>query len=173
MPDPVQPGDILPATLLQPLAGGPPVRVGPGRTRPQVLVVTHAEPCDDCLAYLRSFEAVSELVHGEKADLIALAAPAWADAARALPVTAVVGEGALLERLAPARAPLVAVADRFGQLFTRAEAGDDHAFLAHDDLLARLLGIGISCPECGVPDVPSGALLPEAGARSGGMTMWM
>ncbi len=165
----LQPGDIVPGRRLSPLGGGSSVRLGPNRLRPQVLVVTHDEPCDACATYLTPL-AESEVLRAERADVLALAGPAW-EGRWSAPVPGVVADPMIVEGLSPAGTPVVAVADRFGQLFTRVEAGDGHAFPEVDQVVSALLDIAIRCPECGVPDVPSPEQLPEAGTRSGGMLL--
>jgi hypothetical protein len=165
----LQPGDIVPGRALPRVGGGPPVRIGANRLRAQVLVVTHAEPCDECTRYVDSL-ARAEALRAEKADVLALVGPEWEDGWSS-PVPGVVAHPAVVEVLAPASTPVVAVLDRFGQLFTRVDAGDEHAFPAEADVVGCLLDIAIRCPECGVPDVPSPDLLPEAGTRSGGMVL--
>jgi hypothetical protein len=173
MPAPLQPGDILPARHLRPLAGDAPVRVGAHRRRAQVVVVTHPEPCEACASYLASFDSISDLFTAENADVLAVVTPAWQDRATSLslPVAALVDDGIVGGRLSPDQTPVVAVADRFGQLFTRVDAGPDHRFPDHRQILSSLLDIAIRCPECGVPDVPSVTTLPEPGTRSGGMRL--
>lgn len=171
MPTKLQPGDMVPVRQLQPLTGGPPVRLGSNRPRAHVVVVTHAEPCGACSDYLQSFEAAADAFRDEKGDVLALVTSAWRDDAASLPVAAAVADPVILDALAPSRTPVVAVIDRFGQLFTRVDAGDEHSFPPHDKLLFTLLDIGIRCPECGVPDVPSPGSLPEEGTRSGGMLL--
>jgi hypothetical protein len=163
------PGDIVPGRASPRVGGGPPVRIGANRLRAQVLVVTHGEPCDRCADYVDSL-AAEETLRSEKADVLALVGPAWEDRWSS-PVPGVVADSAVVEALAPDSTPVVAVVDRFGQLFTRVDAGDDHAFPEVDHVVGCLLDIAIRCPECGVPDVPSPDMLPEAGTRSGGMVL--
>jgi hypothetical protein len=165
----LEPGDIVPGRTLHPVGGGAPVRIGSNRLRAQVLVVTHAEPCEKCSEYLASLGR-AEALRAEKATILALVGPGWGDGWSA-PVPGVVADAALVEGLSPSSAPVVAVVDRFGQLFTRADAGDEHAFPSEDEVVGALLDIAIRCPECGVPDVPSPAFIPEAGTRSGGMVL--
>ncbi|MDQ3980527.1 MAG: hypothetical protein M3314_13390, partial [Actinomycetota bacterium] len=167
----LEPGDLLPVRRLQPLGGGPPVRIGSNQSRAQVLVLTHSELCERCTRYLESFEDVLEAVRNEKARVLALVGPKWSDEASDLPVPAVVVDEVLRDALSADKTPVVAVVDRFGQLFAVAEAGDEHCFPEHHRILSALLDIGIRCPECGVPDVPSPELLPEEGTRSGGMLL--
>ena len=166
----LQPGDIVPVRTLQPLDGGPPARIGANRLRSQVLVVTHPDPCDRCAAYLDSLDSLAEAMKKEKAQLVALVGASW-QPQWSSPVPAAVADAAVVQALSPDGSPVVAVADRFGQLFTRAVAGDDHAFPDEDWILSALLDIAIRCPECGVPDVPSPDMLPEEGTRSGGMML--
>ena len=166
----LRPGDIVPGRALRPVHGGPPVRVGSNRLRAQVLVVTHTEPCDRCAEYLDSLATHAGTLRAEKADVLALVGPDWEDRSWT-PVPALEADPALVEALSPDGTPVVVVVDRFGQLFTRVDAGEEHAFPADDQVVGCLLDIGIRCPECGVPDVPSPDLLPEAGTRSGGMVL--
>ena len=165
----LRPGDIVPGRAVPRVGGGPPVRIGANRLRAQVLVVTHAEPCDQCADHLESL-AGADALRAEKADVVALVGPAWEDRWSS-PIPGVVADRAVVEVLSPDSTPVVAVVDRFGQLFTRVDAGDDHAFPPVDQLVGCLLDIAIRCPECGVPDVPSPEMLPEAGTRSGGMVL--
>ena len=169
----LQPGDILPSRQLPPLAGGAPVRIGQNRRRAQVLVVTHAEPCEQCSAYVASFEAVGDRLAAEKADVVAVVGPAWQHdtTSTPTPAPAVIDDGVIGTSLSPEHTPVVAVADRFGQLFEVFDAGPDHRFPGHEDVLGTLLHIAIACPECGVPDVPNGMMLPEMGTSSGGMRL--
>jgi hypothetical protein len=166
----LQPGDILPTHALQPLGGGKPVRIGANRPRAQVIVVPHPRPCDACAAYIRSFEPILKQLSDEKADVLVVVNRGWDDAGP-FPVRALVDDGRVAGRIAVGETPTVVVADRFGQVFVRLEAGSDHEFPDHDRVLETLLDIAIRCPECGVPDVPSPATMPEAGSRSGGMTL--
>ena len=165
----LQPGDMVPGRALRAVGGGPPVRIGPNRLRTQVLVVTHADPCDGCAEYLESLGTQTASLSTRKADVVALVGAGWEDRWSS-PVRGGVVDAAVVA-LAPESTPVVAVVDRFGQVFTRVDAGDDHAFPEHDQLFGALLDIAIRCPECGVPDVPSPDLLPEAGTRSGGMVL--
>lgn len=171
MPASLQPGDILRARHLRPLVGDSPVRVGAHRRRAQVIVVTHPEPCEECASYLTSFDSVTSLIAAENADVVAVVTPGWQERAPSLPVPALVDDGVIGERLSPDQAPVVAVADRFGQLFTRFDASADHLFPDHRKILSSLLDIAIRCPECGVPDVPSVTTIPEPGTSSGGMRL--
>lgn len=164
----LQPGDILPALELPALAGAGSVPVGPNRKRSHVVVLTHRRPCDDCRAYLATLAAIADRFRVEKADVVAVVGPEWRGEA-SLPVPAVVDDAALRHRLAPGDEPVVAVADRFGQVFARVDAGPGHRFPEHEEVLGTLLNIAISCPECGVPDVPCSLTLPEHGTMSGGM----
>ena len=145
------------------------MRIGANRLRPQVLVVIHADPCDRCVDYVDSLARAESLRPG-KADVLALVGPGW-EGRWSSPVPGVLADPAVVEVLAPESTPVVAVVDRFGQLFTRVDAGDDHAFPDVDQLASCLLDIAIRCPECGVPDVPSPDVWPEAGTRSGGMVL--
>ena len=166
----LQPGDIVPARALQPPDGGAPARVGANRLRSQVLVVTHEGPCDRCAAYLDSLRPLAESLRDRKAEVLALVGDGWQPRA-GTPVPVVVADRPLREALAPEGTPVVAVADRFGQLFSRIRAGEDHSFPDDGWILNALLDIAIRCPECGVPDVPSPEMLPEPGTRSGGMML--
>ncbi len=66
---------------------------------------------------------------------------------------------------------MVAVADRFGQLFALFAAGPEHRFPEPAEVLGTLVDIAIRCPECGVPDVPSLSTIPQPGSTSGGMRL--
>ncbi len=167
----VQPGDMLPTRKLHPFGDGSPVRIGSNRPRAHVLVVTHAETCEECSRYLDSFEEVADSIRAEKADVLALVGDGWEERAPSLPVPVAVADGATRQMLSPEDTPVVAIVDRFGQVFSRVDAGADHSFPQHDKLLSGLIDLGIRCPECGVPDVPSPGLLPEEGTRSGGMML--
>ncbi|MDQ4134418.1 MAG: hypothetical protein M3179_14735 [Actinomycetota bacterium] len=169
MATPLEPGDMLPSRRIEPLSSGSAVRVGSNRARSQVLVVTHADPCEECESYLASFQAVTDDVKAEKAEVLALVGAEWKPLPLEVPVIALVDDGVLGSRLSSDGTPVVAVADRYGQLFTRYDAGADHDFPEHDKVLRLLLDIAIRCPECGVPDIPTGLTLPEAGTKSGGI----
>ena len=166
----LQPGDIVPWRTLPRVGGGPPVRIGANRRRAQVLVVTHTEPCDPCARYLESLADRAESLRAEKAEILAIVGPAWEDRSPS-PIPALLADPAVVAAYSPDSLPVVAVVDRFGQLFTRVEAGHEHAFPGDDQIVGCLIDIAIRCPECGVPDVPSPAFLPEAGTRSGGMVL--
>lgn len=147
------------------------MRIGSNQRRSRVLVLTHRDACDDCARYLESFEGLADDLRNEKADVLALVGNGWDDRRWSANVPALVADTPLLDRLAPDKTPVVAVVDRFGQLFTRVEAGENHEFPEHERILSALLDIALRCPECGVPDVPSPRQLPEAGVRSGGMLL--
>lgn len=164
-------GDILPVLDLTPLGGGPVVRVGPNFLRAQVLALTHPQPCPGCAGYLRSLHEVAGLIQSERAEALAVVTAEWEGDAASVPLPTVVDHGVLAARLSPGGEPVVAVTDRFGQLFLRIDAGPDHDFPGHQRILTTLLDIGISCPECGVPDVPCPTVLPEWEATSGGIRL--
>jgi hypothetical protein len=166
----LQPGDMLPVRELEPLGDGRPIRIGSNRPRAQLLVVTHNESCDECARYLESFEPVAEKIQGEKADVLALVGDGW-EHESSLPMPAAVADVSLRERLSPDKTPAVAVVDRYGQIFSLVDAGSGHSFPQHEKTLSALLDLGIRCPECGVPDVPSPEVMPEEGTRSGGMIL--
>ena len=169
MAKPLKPGDILPSRRLTPSSGGVGVKVGANRHRSQVLVVTHRKQCDECTAYLASFAAVADGIRAEKAEVLALVGADWDTLPLETPAVAFEDDGGLAARLSPDDEPVVAVADRYGQLFLVEKAGAEHRFPQHQRIVHCLLDIGIRCPECGVPDVPSGMVLPEAGTKSGGI----
>lgn len=162
-------GDVLAYRSLRPLTAGEAVGVGSNVRRAQVLALTHSEPCAACAAYLVSLHEAAERIDGEKADVAAVVTPQWKEGAASLPLPALIDDGVISSRLSRRHEPVVAVVDRFGQLFARFDAGDDHRFPAPEQILTCLLGIGIGCPECGVPDVPGPTVLPEWDAMSGGM----
>lgn len=164
-------GDLLPGRELAPLGTGRPVRVGANLSRSQVLVVTHPEPCEACAAYLASLHQVAGLIEGERAEVVAIVTSQWQDRAASIPLRAVVDDGLVYSLLTPSHEPVVTIADRFGQLFARFDAGRDHLFPAHERVVTGLIDIGIGCPECGVPDVPCPTVLPEWDATSGGMRL--
>lgn len=165
----LRPGDVLPARQLPTLSGGPTRSLGPGAQRAQVVVVTHPEPCPACLSYLTSFEALQGRFDDEKADVVAVLGPQWRQAPDF--VTALIDDGTVATAFSRGETPAVAVVDRFGQLYDLVEAGSDHDFPGHERLLGILLGIAVGCPECGVPDVPGPATMPEPGTLCGGMRL--
>ncbi len=171
MPTLVQPGDELPAKTLEPLNRRARVRNGAHRPRAQVIVVPHETVCDDCVSYLRSFDPIAQDLSDEKADVLVVVSRKWEEAAESLSVPLLLDDGRMARWIAEPESPTVVVADRFGQVFLRVEAGADHEFPDHTKVLRSLLDIGIRCPECGVPDVPSPDTLPEEGSRSGGMSL--
>ncbi len=167
----LQPGDVLPAMQLLPVGGGDPVRVGARRRRSQVVVVTHPEPCPECEAYVGSLAPALDRISAEKGDVLLVVGSAWRDRAPSASLPVLVDDGSMGPRLAPGQTPVVAVADRFGQLFSRFDAGAGHAFPDHGKVVGTLLDIAIRCPECGVPDVPCWTVFPEPGTISGGMVL--
>ena len=162
-------GAILPARQLHSLDSGASVTIGPHRTRAQVVVVTHPQPCAACVSWLASLRDVVERVTAEKADVLAVVGTDWAGEDSSLPIPAFVGDEATTSVLSPAGNPPLVVAERFGQVFACVDAGPEHQFPAHAEILTTLLNIAISCPECGVPDVPCLTTLPDHGTMSGGM----
>lgn len=162
-------GDVLASRSLRPLTAGDAVAAGGNLRRAQVLALTHPEPCAACAAYLTSLHEATELIEGERAEVLAIVTPQWEDRAASLPLPALVDDGVISSRLSRLHEPVVAIVDRFGQLFARFDAGDAHLFPEHEQILTCLLGIGIGCPECGVPDVPGPTVLPDWDATSGGM----
>lgn len=166
-----EPGDVLPDRALRPLWGASAVLVGPNRRRAQVLTLTHPEPCETCAAFLTSLHEAADLIKGEGAEAIAIVTLQWQDRAALIPLPALVDDGVISSRLSLAHEPVVAITDRFGQLFARFDAGHDHLFPTRERILTSLLDIGISCPECGVPDVPCPTVLPDWDATSGGMRL--
>ena len=165
----LEPGDILPPVQLVPVGGGEPVRVGPGRKRSQAVVVTHPQPCEACASHLTSLATAIDRVRAEKADVFAVVGAGWQEQVPSLPFAALLDDGQVGRSFSPDGTPTVAVADRFGQLFIRFDAGAEHRFPDHDNVVSSLLDIAIRCPECGVPDVPLRTTLAEPGSTSGGM----
>jgi hypothetical protein len=104
------------------------VRVGPYRKRSQVLVLTHPEACAGYAAYLTSLGTVLNRVRAEKADVVAVVGPDPSSGAPSPPFPLLVDEDVVGPALAPDRTPVVVVADRYGQIFTRFDAAADHAF---------------------------------------------
>lgn len=167
----IEPGDVLSDRELRPLRGGRAARVGPNLRRAQVLVLTHPDPCEGCVAYLAAVHEAAELIEGERAEALAIVTVHWQDRAASIQLPALIDDGVVSSLLSSSHEPVVAVTDRFGQLFARYDAGSDHLFPELEWVLTSLLDIGIGCPECGVPDVPCPTVLPDWDATSGGMRL--
>src|SRR5947208_8334636 len=91
----LQPGDMLPFGRLRPLDGGPLMSFGSNRSFAQVLIITHAEPCDDCSQYLHTFEEVAEALRNEKGEVVVLVGPDWDEAAISPSASALIGGSAI------------------------------------------------------------------------------
>ncbi|MFW6205883.1 MAG: hypothetical protein ACOC5I_01460, partial [Gemmatimonadota bacterium] len=93
-------------------------------------------------------------------------APAGADAADAAALQDGLPSGvdvvtdpdrAFLGRIGVGNGPVVLVADRYGQVFHRQDAGAEHAVVEPRELEEWLRYLATQCPECGVLDQPGRA----------------
>lgn len=125
-----------------------------------VVFVAHSSDCPGCLSYAADLVAQADEFGwwGGRSTVVLPAADAsGAELAGRLTLKCVAdieGSGRRRWHLGASDAAVI-VADRWGQVYLVADAGDGHDLPdPASDVMRVLTRIGIQCPECGVPDVP-------------------
>ena len=142
----IEPSKRLPELSLPALADGRPVRLRPPGRRSPLLVLVHPGECDACAAFVAEVAAAGErlrdwdgypiVVRQDGAGTGTGGLPGLLDAERRLPAAL----GVTL--------PAVVVADQWGEMHHRYEAGDEHRFPLVDELVEWQRFLAIQCPEC-------------------------
>jgi peroxiredoxin len=156
-------GQLLPSFAL-PRSGGGTVRVRAYRNRRSLaLIFAHGVHCDGCRDYLAGALDRYADYAAEDAEVIAVVPgqPEMVDAMRralALPFPiAADPDGAVLRRygLTPGAEAAAMATDRFGAPRIWQVARGDHALPAHDELIAELRYLALTCSAgCAVPVWP-------------------
>lgn len=125
-----------------------------------VIFVAHSSDCPGCIGYAEDLAVQTDEFGwwGGRSTVVLPAADApSAELAERLALRCVADtEGSARHRwhLGTSDAAVI-VADRWGQVYLVANAGDGHSLPEPASDVRRVLTrIGIQCPECGVPDVP-------------------
>jgi peroxiredoxin len=144
----LQRGAMLSAVYL-PEASGQPIGIGDYRRRRSlVLFRIHAAGCGDCEARLRELAAAYHDLAAEKAEVLAIVPGSREEAALlkerlGLPFPVLADTDGWLAESGAA----LAVADRFGEIYTAAHAGEGHELPALAAILEWLAFINLQCPE--------------------------
>lgn len=120
----MQTGDRLPAIEVPAADGGSVALRQPGRFA-TVVVAVH-ERCDDCAAYRAQLAARADDVRAWDGRIVAVTA----DAAPGIAT------------------PAVLIADQWGELAAVENAGEEHDFIAVQEVLDWLRYLAMKCPEC-------------------------
>jgi hypothetical protein len=137
-------GWTLPST-----ADGSAVRLRPPGRRAPLLVLAHAPGCPACDDFVRGLAAGVDSLREWDGYPLVVRPGTGARASREPGAVAEVEDAG--ERLAEAlsvRAPAVVIADQWGEVYLRHEAGAEHAFPAVSELAEWLRFLAIQCPEC-------------------------
>lgn len=142
----IEPSKRLPELALPSLPGGGLVRLRPPGRRSPLLVLVHAGACDACAAFVAEIAAAGErmrdwdgypiVVRQDEEGAGTGGLPGLLDADRRLPAALAV------------TVPAVVVADQWGEMHQRYEAGEEHRFPPMDELVEWLRFLAIQCPEC-------------------------
>jgi peroxiredoxin len=149
-------GERLPDLRLASAPAGSPVAlVPPGGRQVPIVVVVHGAACEACRAYLRRLAAadVDAEMRAWDGRLVAVVPGGVADAARVadavhppFPVLAD-PDGALRRRMRLDGAAVL-VADPWGEVRLRHEAGTEHGLPEPAELVDWARFVAIQCPEC-------------------------
>jgi peroxiredoxin len=144
----LQRGTMLSAVYL-PEASGRPIGIGDYRRRRSlVLFRIHAGVCGDCESRLRELAAAYHDLAAEKAEVLAIVPGSQEEAAvlkerLALPFPVLADtDGWLAENGAA-----LAIADRYGEIYSAADAGEGHELPELSAILEWLAFINLQCPE--------------------------
>jgi peroxiredoxin Q/BCP len=145
--DLLEKGDTLP-TLSLPEASGEEFRLSDFRGRRNlVLFVAHPVGCAACEAQLRALNDALDLLRGEAAEVLA-AVPGRREPVQELKRRLALSFPVLIdaENSLGGKA-ILAVADRFGEIFAIARADEEHRLPAPAETAGELAFIGMQCPE--------------------------
>ena len=142
----IEPSKRLPELSLPSLPDGRmvPLRL-PGRRAP-LLVLVHPGGCEACAAFVAGVAAASESLRDWDGYALVIR-PDEGGAAGAGVTTLADREGRAAAALAVAP-PAVVVADQWGEIHLRHEAGNAHDFPSIAELVEWLRFLAIQCPEC-------------------------
>ena len=144
----IGPGDRLPDITLQAVPAGHPVRIRPTRRHSSLFIFIHGPECERCNDFIRQVAAESELLAEWDADpVVVLPGPFLADP-RTGPFPVLSDSEARFAGSLGLRAPACVIADQWGEVHLRHEAGEDHSFAAIPELVAWARFLAIQCPEC-------------------------
>jgi hypothetical protein len=147
----IEPSKRLPELRLPSLPDGAPLRLRASARRSPLLLLVDDVDCAECAALVRRLEAEAEALRDWDARVLIVVPEPLAEAGRfpSAGIFPVLSDAE--SRLATAlsvRAPALVIADQWGEVYVREEAGEGHAFLALPDILDWLRYLDIQCPEC-------------------------
>jgi len=146
----VDPLDRLPDITL-PGADGVPVRLRARGRRATLLLLVHAPGCAACGAFVQGLEAEADEIEAwDGRPLIVQPEPGPAAAApapgRHFPLLS--DPDARVSTALSVRPPALVLADQWGEVHLRHEAGEDHRFPTVAEIVEWLRFLAIQCPEC-------------------------
>lgn len=145
--DQLKKGDILPF-LSFPEAFGGEVRTGDYRGRGNlVLLLTHPAGCPACEKEMRGLHASLDQLRSEDAEVLAVV-PGPPHQVMELQRQLALAFPVLIDaRGAPGGEAILAVADRFGEIFAIWRSGQDHQLPTIAEIAEELAFIALQCPE--------------------------
>lgn len=147
-------GERLPDLRLAPAPAGSPVPlVAPGGRQVPVVVALHGAECDACRAYLRALAEVDAELRAWDGRVVAVVAASVEDAARVVdavhpPFPVLADPERALGRRMRSNGVAVLVADPWGEVRFRHEAGAAHELPEPAELVEWARFVAIQCPEC-------------------------
>ena len=122
------------------------VRVRPPGRRGPLLVLVHGGDCAACAAFVARLEHAEESLRDWDGYPIVVREGPRSGGSDALP-SLLDAERRLAAALAVS-APSVIVADQWGEIHQRYEAGEEHRFPSIPELVEWMRFLAIQCPEC-------------------------
>ncbi|MGH7717580.1 MAG: redoxin domain-containing protein [Gemmatimonadaceae bacterium] len=155
-------GDLLPVRELASVDGRSTVALRDTARGATALIFVHGIDCNECRAYAASLAPFAESFRWWAGTPLVVVPDVDSSVLRpatshAQSLRVVVDRDGVLARscgVAPGAAAII-VADRWGQIYHVAHAGDSHDFLAPEELESWFRYLATQCPECGVIDEPN------------------
>lgn len=144
-------GDRLPPLSLAGKGEAPSLDLRSGRG-PRVVVTLHERPCRDCEGYLDSLAGALDEAREWGGEILALAPGSRSGKWSGTPPEIPVFDDP--ERVLASGRAAAFVADRWGEVYFAAEAGQGHGLPEVGELVSWLRFIAIQCPECEGPEGP-------------------
>ena len=141
-------GDRLPDITLRAVPTGDPVRIRPARRRSSLLVLVHGPECGRCDDFIRLLAAEADLLREWDADPVVVLPGPLVAARPTGPFPVLSDPESRLSGSLALRAPACVIADQWGEVQLRHEAGEDHSFPPISELVEWARFLAIQCPEC-------------------------